>query len=86
LTSNIFRPDERVRLKFLTNVFPNYSVFSSGTVNFNNCCNWSVTKTQPCLQTWWKLRVWQCHMDSPTLVYSMDYLQITYWRIHCVFV
>jgi len=29
LTSNIFRPDERVRLEFLTNVFQNYSVFSS---------------------------------------------------------
>jgi len=44
LTSNIFRPDERVRLEFLTNVFPNYSVFSSGTVNCNNCSIWSVTK------------------------------------------
>ena len=44
LTSNILRPDERVRLEFLTNVFPNYSVFSSGTVNCNNCSIWSVTK------------------------------------------
>jgi len=44
LTSNIFRLDERIRLEFLTNVFPNYSVFSSGTVNCNNCSIWSVTK------------------------------------------
>ena len=47
LTSNIFRPDERVRVEFLTNVFPNYSVFSSGTVNYNNCSIQSVTKTHP---------------------------------------
>ena len=47
LTSNIFRPDKRVRLEFLTNVFPNYSIFSSGTVNCNNCSIWSVTKTHP---------------------------------------
>ena len=44
LTSNIFRPDKRVTLEFLTNVFPNYSVFSSGTVNCNNWSVWSVTK------------------------------------------
>ena len=47
LTSNIFWLDERIRLEFLTNVFPNYSVFSSGTVNCNNCSIWSVTKTHP---------------------------------------
>ena len=46
-TSNIFRPDELVRLEFLTNVFPNYSVFSSGTGSCNNCCTWYVTKTHP---------------------------------------
>ena len=47
LTSNIFRPDKRVTLEFLTNVFPNYSVFSSGTVNCNNCSIQNVTKTHP---------------------------------------
>ena len=47
LNSNIFRPDERVRFEFLTHVFSNYSVLSSGTVNCSNCSIWSVAKTHP---------------------------------------